>query len=341
MMEPRVIASPSGKYVLEIQQVATRPGCWNYSKGTVRVGDAVVAEVDRNYSAFPYLFVEGHPNGHDYLVCGANYQGQTVIELDTGRRRDFLPEEAGRGHGFCWTVYTWNPEWQVLVVDGCIWACPYEYRIYGFSDPMSGWPQLRTDNEDDLWHADGRLPELFPDGRLTTFELGWNDDSEENDSDEEKPRPVVATHTYRRDGDRLLLVESWVDPEEARRREEARREREAWELAWNSYKETDPLYRRAKERVAAEWPKADGSVSIGQCYAGWCPHFTGSDARVCRGLTRSPSLVISLEWGRREAPVRLGVWRGASAENKEEAIWFPHSVEGMDAALDMAKALAP
>ena len=146
---PREEISPSGQYKLVITSFETRGDGWDYTQGLVyrRGSDEPIANVCRNYSAFPFLWVEGHAKG-DFLVCGEDYQGQTVIDLTTGRRRDHLPEEANEGHGFCWASYTYDAEHEVLFVDGCYWACPYEWRAYDFSDPMGkGWPQLETFDE--------------------------------------------------------------------------------------------------------------------------------------------------------------------------------------------------
>ena len=143
-MTDQEILSPSGRYKLIVSSIETKPGCWNYTLGKVfAVGsDTPIAEIRRNYSSFPRTWVEGHANGHDYLVGGEDYQGQTVIELDTGKRRDFLPPEAAQGHGFCWAGAVYDVASKLLIIEGCFWACPYEFRFYDFSDPMSGWPQL-------------------------------------------------------------------------------------------------------------------------------------------------------------------------------------------------------
>jgi hypothetical protein len=92
--------------------------------------------VRRNYSAFPFTWCEDHPTGHDYLVCGEDYQGQTIIELDTGRRADYLPAQAEQGTGFCWAQHYLAPSKEVLIVDGCYWACPYELVAFDFSRPL-------------------------------------------------------------------------------------------------------------------------------------------------------------------------------------------------------------
>lgn len=132
---PDVHASPSGKYTLNIASRATKPGCWNHTRGTVLLGDQEIAAVDRNYSSFPFCWIEGHPDGHDYLLCGANYQGQTLIRLDTGERWDYLPPEAYEGFGFCFAAMTPSPDGRTLAVEGCYWGASYEVRMYDFTEP--------------------------------------------------------------------------------------------------------------------------------------------------------------------------------------------------------------
>lgn len=128
--------SPSGKYSLHTLEVETRKGCWNYVQGIITntETDEVVAEVKRNYGSFPYLFIE-HPNGNDYLVCGEDYQGYTVVNLTAKKTSTFIPEGWLKGVGFCWAKYKFNRETQTLIVDGCYWGCPYEVVTYDFSNP--------------------------------------------------------------------------------------------------------------------------------------------------------------------------------------------------------------
>ena len=142
--------SPSGQYKLVIMPFATRPGSWNYTQGLVyRMGeDKPVAEVQRNYCQFPYAWVEGHDKG-DFLLCGEDYQGQTVINLKTGARRDTLPEDALEGFGFCWVRIHPSPTGKLLCVDGCFWGAPYELRFFDFAEPMCPpWPELSTPEQD-------------------------------------------------------------------------------------------------------------------------------------------------------------------------------------------------
>ena len=131
-----VHTSPCDKYTLTVTSHSSgQKGTWNLSKGvvTTTAGDVIVA---RNYSHFPFAWVS-HPNGYLYLVCGENYQGQTVVELDTGKRVDHLPKAAEKGFGFCWVKMVPNPKGDLLAVEGCVWGAPYKALIVDFSQPMS------------------------------------------------------------------------------------------------------------------------------------------------------------------------------------------------------------
>lgn len=158
----KVHTSPSGKYQLTVDSYATKKGCWNYSRGRVYEGEKLVADVKRNYGHFPFAWAEKHTNGHDYLLCGEDYQGQTVVELDTGKRVDLEPDEhMDKGFGFCWADIHPSPDKRVIAVDGCYWACPYEVVLYDFSEPMKlpykvleRWDEAESF---DSWETEGKL----------------------------------------------------------------------------------------------------------------------------------------------------------------------------------------
>ncbi|KYF49452.1 hypothetical protein BE08_33065 [Sorangium cellulosum] len=210
----RELLSPTGKYRLVVSSFSTGEGTWDYTQGAVyRTGAAdPIAVVQRNFGSFPFLFVEGHPNGHDYLVCGEDYQGQTVIELDTGRRRDHLPAEAAEGVGFCWVEMRFEPPAAMLVVEGCIWACPYEFRFFDFSDPMNGWPEIEAS---EMVDADRRPPTFNADGTIVCYQSASAGQASGNEAE----TPIAATWTFRREGLKLVLQGAWVSEEEQARRE--------------------------------------------------------------------------------------------------------------------------
>ena len=151
--------SPSGRYKLVYDHYSTGKSTWAVSRGRVYDSSGEeVADVKRNYPAFPYTWVEDHPDGHDYLVCGSDYQGQTFIRLDTGERFDHLPDAASKGFGFCWAEHHPSPDKTLLAVDGCYWAAPYEVVVYDFRDPMSPPLEITRFSQNFLkWEEDGTL----------------------------------------------------------------------------------------------------------------------------------------------------------------------------------------
>ena len=151
--------SPSGKYKLVTSQYKTKDGCWNYSRGQVyrhddtTGNDDAIADVKRNYGSFEFCWVEDHPNGHSYLVAGEDYQGQTFVELDTGKRRDVTPDGWEKGWGFCWTGVHPSPDKKLLAVVGCYWGGPFDTVFFDFRDPMTDVPEVG-------WWDDLSLKEL-------------------------------------------------------------------------------------------------------------------------------------------------------------------------------------
>lgn len=124
--------SPSGKFELEVVQYRTSPEPmgWNYSRGMVnRLSDgAVIADVKRNYGHFPHAWVlQGN---REFLICGEDYQGYSVVDLMSPKINIYIPPEAERGRGFCWVSLTPSPGGKLLLVSGCYWAASYELRLY-------------------------------------------------------------------------------------------------------------------------------------------------------------------------------------------------------------------
>lgn len=141
------IISPSGKYKLTISYYAQGEGYWDFTRGVVVdiSSGKIIADVKRNYSDFWHCFVV-HPNGYEYLLCGENYQGYSIINCDTGKRVDYLPEEAKKGWGFCWIDCQSIEGGYKLDVEGCYWGAPYEKVIYDFSHPEElPYPELSRD----------------------------------------------------------------------------------------------------------------------------------------------------------------------------------------------------
>ncbi len=323
--------SLSGKHTLEISYYTRGEGTWDYSRGIVRRGDHIVADVKRNYSSFPFAWVENHANGHEYLICGEDYQGQTVIELDTGERREDIPPEAEKGYGFCWADYKFDQASSILVVEGCFWACPYEFRFYDFSDPMNGWPEIKTE---ECIYNDEKWPEIGLDGTIRCFETGLVDENGFNNEDETVVRSIK---TFRRDENKLLFLGEWVSDAEKESRQKEEQAEQKYRQWREEFKATDPLYLAYASLVSDPRLNPEEGVSTGITYTGWCPDFKEQERRWCRRiLQKKENYTVDLEWAVKTGPIKLVIYNeGKHVEDK----FFAHSAEGMDNAFAYVKSL--
>lgn len=130
------------RHSLTVEYLFTREGAWNYTRGTiVDSTGAVVAIVERNYGSFWYCY-HPHTNGHEYVLCSADYHGgYTVIDLNSRERLDYTPPE----DKWCWVVARSCSD-NRIEVEGCYWAGPYERIVFDFKDPWKRpLPELTRD----------------------------------------------------------------------------------------------------------------------------------------------------------------------------------------------------
>jgi hypothetical protein len=136
--ETEIVHSPSGKFILEIRHYNHEEGIrrYNYTKGIVTDSDHKIIDIIyRNYDPFLFSWVE--VNGTEYLLCGLDYQGYSIVNLSNNESKHYVPEEAYKGQGFCWAEIIYFQQKKLIVVDGCYWAYPYELVFYDFSNPMN------------------------------------------------------------------------------------------------------------------------------------------------------------------------------------------------------------
>jgi hypothetical protein len=128
--------SPSGNLRLDVDQYTQGKSLWKYSGGIVTdiSHHQVIAEIKRNYGHFWHTWVN-HPNGHEYLLFGEDYQGYSLIDIEKGITHVYLPQAAENGGGFCWIAVYPSSDKLVLAVEGCYWACEYEVVFVDFSNP--------------------------------------------------------------------------------------------------------------------------------------------------------------------------------------------------------------
>ena len=144
--------SQTGRFILEIGTYKTKQNYWNYTSGKIiRKSDSkIIAVINRNYGHFNYLFFT--KNNQDWLLGGSTYMSQTFVNCDTGEVYDNTEQlkmtiEYQKGNSFCWSRCEVSPNENMLMVIGCYWACPYEYKFFDIFDIAKGWSELKIETE--------------------------------------------------------------------------------------------------------------------------------------------------------------------------------------------------
>jgi len=125
-----VRTSPCGKYSIVITHHKV-PVYVDHSVGKVFRGDELITTIKRSYNWFFSHWFGTHANGHEYLICGEDLSGQTIIELDTGKRIDYSKD------AFIWEEITKSPSTNGIAVYGEYWGATAETFFFDFSEPMS------------------------------------------------------------------------------------------------------------------------------------------------------------------------------------------------------------
>lgn len=343
---PTTHTSPSGRYRLEIRSYASRPGCWNLSRGTViRIADGeVVADVRRNYSMFHHSFVS--KDGREYLVTGRSYMGQTIVCLDTGQEwNDPKWPDDYEGQEFCWAASLLSPDGRTLLVDGCHWACPYEYRFYDFEDLDRGWTELpvRDASGEAVWLEadDGRGPQLHDDGTIECFEtcrrfipLDRRDYEIDRDrrasidedawKDSANWEVVVDRRVrLRRQDDHMLVLEDWrSEPRLARERAEQEAD-EAQDRMHEQWKARCTLLEPAREALAHHFLSAQLWITTP---AGSTDPGTPAGSFMLCVETGQRGVTARLEFGVDEGPVVVDLGRHPGGHERRELPREPASL---------------
>lgn len=303
------ILSPSGRFRMLIRTYH-RPPSWDYTRGTVvRVGGGpAVCDIKRNFSKFHHSFVA--KDGREYLIAGHSYTSQTIVDLDRGEVME-PPGDHYDSNSFCWARAMLSPDGNTLAVDGCFWACPYEYRFYDFTDPSCGWTALPVDNGDVIDVGDGPPPVWVDDETFECYETHPGAGGE----------PEVSIRTrLRRDGNRMVLVERWFsEAERARQLAEAEQEAavEAW---WNQFSVSDPMY-LAMQTAIRDHALPDMS-------AGGVP----AERRIVKYFRRnSPRASADLIWDLDAELVVVRTYDATGQRLDEHS--FDHTLDGITAAM--------
>lgn len=72
-----------------------------------------------------------------FLLCSDYYQCYGIMNLSSLEYKRFIPEEVIDGNGFIWLKGYISPNKNYIAIEGCIWAFPYQIKVFNISDPMN------------------------------------------------------------------------------------------------------------------------------------------------------------------------------------------------------------
>jgi hypothetical protein len=317
--EPEDELSPSGRYRLRVQRYAT-PGGWGYSRGTVtRVQNgAEVCDIKRNLGGFHHSFVA--KDNREWLIAGRSYMSQTIVDLDRERTYE-PPGDAYDPAAFCWAQARLSHDGCTLAIDGCHWACPYEYRFYDFTDPATtGWPALpivEASGESVTIDVEGdKAPLWLDDGTIACYETRRIEGGD----------VVVARTRVRREDTRMVVIERWVDEAERQRRDEIARADAIVDARRERLQVEDARYLQVA-RFVTEHDLPRDSV------AGWKEH-DGQDVVQFYFRRKEPRSSADLSWGVLRGPIIVRLY---DASGRQRDVDHELSEEGMARALALVR----
>jgi hypothetical protein len=74
-----------------------------------------------------------HADGHSYFIFRTDLYGYGIYDMTDKKEFRHIPKAT---ETFIWTEVAYNPKNDILLVDGCYWACPYGVILLDFKNPL-------------------------------------------------------------------------------------------------------------------------------------------------------------------------------------------------------------
>jgi hypothetical protein len=142
----------NGKYYAEVisyDQYRTENGLKrNYCGARISVRDEhgqIITDFKMIGENLVFLELIKHQNGKEYFIFRKDLYGYSVMDIESGVTVDYIPRKSfiplGGVHMEEETFICCGAAYckinNILAIDGCYWACPYDFEFYDFSNPMN------------------------------------------------------------------------------------------------------------------------------------------------------------------------------------------------------------
>jgi hypothetical protein len=126
----------------------------HYSTRRLIIKDKINEIILETKSIDDHLLIEliKHRNGKNYILFNTDLYGYSIFCINENKTQHFIPEEVLMNkETFIWTDAKYCKINDVLMVNGCYWACPWGVAFYDFSDPMNiPLPHYSNSYDDDF-----------------------------------------------------------------------------------------------------------------------------------------------------------------------------------------------
>ena len=166
--------SLSGKYSLLISNPIGEG--WKICRGViVDDKDNIIVDIIRTYGNFPFAWFIGCRD-RDCILVSEEYYG-TWVYCPLTSPRPFV-SGSQYGYAFCPYKFIISPDNKYMVVPGCHWGGPYEYRVFNLETISAGYLSCISVGDVDLFAGESETIEWQSDKVIINTNIELEDDND-------------------------------------------------------------------------------------------------------------------------------------------------------------------
>lgn len=116
-------------------------------------------------------------NGIDWWFGARDYTTRLFVNCETGEMYDKFHQDVDIN--YIWgCISEISPNQKYILVEGCIWACPYEWKVYDISDLTNvGYREIDLLNDIEIYDIYNKKCEFFDISDSDEYGLMFSDDN--------------------------------------------------------------------------------------------------------------------------------------------------------------------
>lgn len=181
-MERKVI-SPSGKYIVLYEDDPDKEQSEYYISRDKYYIVKLINTEDMS-SIYQYKCERTHRiccdfiniNGQEWWFGGRDYTTRLFVNCETGEMYDSCHEDVDIN--YIWAqIAEISSNGKYVLVDGCIWACPYQWRLYDISDIKHGYKEIDLLNDVEIYDIYDKKMDFYSISDSDDYNLSFSSDN--------------------------------------------------------------------------------------------------------------------------------------------------------------------